>query len=326
MKANIFGLGCSHIPLAALLFTMFVPAGRAQNLTMIYPSQARRVVVPFYADDSHGGSYQPSFFTFTNVGGLFNVSDTESSPGSFDHVSATCTASHDSIITATSTSLSITGKLEISSSGSAVSSETGSGSASWSDLSEIFIGFTIDQSFAYSLQASTVMNTNSTETSPIAFVGLDHHGDSPGSLPDIVAYGSEAYPGGFTTAPSAAGTSTGVFTAGTYYFIARVHSMTSVDPDHTPMSEHFLVTFNLSVTYLPPQPPLITAFTPGGANQFNLVWNAPQAGNYRVLSSTNLAAWSELIPSAAAPSGLNTNVVNGIPGSGAGFFRIQYLP
>jgi hypothetical protein len=131
--------------------------------------------------------------------------------------------------------------------------------------------------------------------------------------------------GTFLTAPSASGTSTGVFTNGTYYFIARVHSMTYVDPDHSPMSEHFLVTFNLTVTYVP-QPPVIVAFTPNGTGAFNLVWNAPQPGNYRVLSSTNLIDWVETIPAAAWPSGLNTNTVNAIPGLGQGFFRIEYLP
>src|ERR1039457_2572388 len=165
------------------------------------------------------------------------------------------------------------------------------------------------------------------ETVPIAMVRLDHYGGDETSLTDIVAHGSAMQEGGvtFLTAPSASGTSTGVFANGTYYFIARVHSATYVDPFNTPMAEHFLVTFNLTVTYVP-QPPDRVAFTPNGTGAFNLVWNAPQPGNYRVLSSTNLIDWVEAIPAAAWPSGLNTNAVSVIPGANRGFFRIEYLP
>ena len=156
-------------------------------------------------------------------------------------------------------------------------------------------------------------------------VGISAYGDSVSSLPEIVAYGSMTYPGGVATAPSASGTNTGVFTAGTYYLIARVHSMTGVDPNNTPMTEHFLATFNLTVTYVP-QPPDRVAFTPNGTGAFNLVWNAPQPGNYRVLSSTNLIDWVEAIPAAAWPYGLNTNAVSVIPGANRGFFRLEYMP
>ena len=272
-----------------------------------------------------GGTYQPNFVAYTNVAGTFNVSDTESTSASFFYVSAGCTASQNSTITATATNLSITGQVEISASGSAVSSQFGVGYASWAGLSEMVSGFTIDRYFTYSLQATTTMLTNATETVPIAMVGISDNGDPGTSLPDIVAYGSVTYPGGVATAPAASGTNTGVFTAGTYYFIARVHSMTEVDPVNTPMTEHFLVTFNLNVTYVP-QPPDRVAFTPNGTGAFNLVWNAPQPGNYRVLSSTNLIDWVEAIPAAAWPYGLNTNTVSTIPGANRGFFRIEYLP
>jgi hypothetical protein len=328
MKTNIFGLrlGKSKIILAAFLFAISVPAAGAQTLTLVFPSDARRVLIPFYASDTHGGPYQHYFAAITNVAGAFNISDTESTPASDFYVSAACTASQNSTITSTATNLSITGQVEISSSGSAVSSQLGAGYASWTGLSEMFIGFTIDRCFTYSLQAATTMNTNVTETVPEAYVGLDHNGDNSSSLPDIVAYGSAMYLGGtFLTAPSASGTSTGVFTNGTYYFIARVHSMTDVDPLNMPMAEHFLVTFNLTVTYVP-QPPDRVAFTPNGTGAFNLVWNAPQPGNYRVLSSTNLIDWGEAIPAAAWPSGLNTNVVSAISGASRGFFRVEYLP
>jgi hypothetical protein len=332
MKTKIFGLCPGKIILAAFLFTLFAPAAGAQNLTLIFPSDARRVLIPFGSSDSHGGSYGDTFVAITNVAGAFNISGTVSTPGNYDFCGAHCTASQDSTITATATNLSITGQVEISSAGTAVNIEgqpsgNGSGSASWAGLSEMFIGFTIDRYFTYSLQATTTMNTNSTETVPIAMVGLDHYGDAETSLPDIVAYGSAMQEGGgiFLTAPSASGTNTGVFTNGTYYFIARVHSASYVDPDHSPMSEHFLVTFNLTVTYVP-QPPDRVAFTPNGTGAFNLVWNAPQPGNYRVLSSTNLIDWVEAIPAAAWPSSLNTNAVSAIPGLGQGFFRIEYLP
>ncbi len=326
MKTKILGLCSGKTILTAFLLTILVPAAGAQTLTLVFPSDARRILLPFYASDSHGGSYQPYFAAITNVAGTFDISDTESTPASFFYVSAACTASQNSTITSTATNLSITGQVEISSSGSAVSSESGAGSASWAGLSEMFIGFTIDSYFMYSLQATTTMLTNATDTVPMAYVGLDHNGDSGSSLPDIVAYGSLTDTGGIIhTAPSASGTNTGVFTAGTYYFIARVHSMTEVDPVNTPMTEHFLVTFNLTVTYVP-QPPDRVAFTPNGTGAFNLVWNAPQPGNYRVLSSTNLIDWVEAIPAAAWPYGLNTNTVNAIPGSGQGFFRVEYLP
>ena len=326
MKTKILSLCPGKIILAAFLFAISVPAADAQTLTLVFPSDARRVLIPFYASDTHGGAYQPYFFAITNVAGTFDISDTESTSGSFFYVSAGCTASQNSTITSTATNLSITGQVEITSSGSAVSSQSGTGSASWAGLSEMFIGFTIDRYFTYSLQATTTMITNVTETVPMAYVGLAHYGDDSFSLPDIAAYGSAMKAGGtFLTAPSASGTSTGVFAAGTYYLVARVHSMTGVDSTHSPMSEHFLATFNLTVTYVP-QPPDRVAFTPNGTGAFNLGWNAPQPGNYRVLSSTNLIDWVEAIPAAAWPSGLNTNAVNAIPGLGQGFFRIEYLP
>jgi hypothetical protein len=323
VKTKILGLGPGKIILAAFLFTMFAPAAGAQNLTL--PYEYRRVLIPFYASDSHGGPYQPLFVAVTNVAGTFNISDTESTPASDFYVSAACTASQNSTITATATNLSITGQVEISSSGSAVSSQLGAGYASWAGLSEMTIGFTIDRYFTYSLQATTTMNTNATEIDPMAYVGLDNDGDPATSLPGIVAYGSMTSPGGVDTAPSASGTSTGVFTAGTYYLVARVHCETTVDPVNTPMADHFLATFNLTVIYVP-QPPDRVAFTPNGTGAFNLVWNAPQPGNYRVLSSTNLIDWVEAIPAAAWPYGLNTNVVSTIPGLNRGFFRVEYMP
>jgi hypothetical protein len=325
MKTKIFNCGPGRILLATVLFAWFVPLAEAQNLTLILGSQARRVLNSLVSFDSHGGTYSsPNPYAITNVAGPFNVSDTESTPGSDFYVSAAITASQNSTITSTSTNLSVTGQVEISASGSAVDSQAGIGSALWSGtLSEMFIGFTIDRSFTYSLTVSTVMNTNSSETVPIAMAGLDDSGDE---WPDLVAYGSMAYPGGVDTAPSASGTSTGVFTKGTYYFIARVHADSGVQPSTSPTAEYFLATFNLSVNYLPPQPPVITAFTPNSLNGFQLTWNAPQAGNYRIVSSADLTTWTELIPSSAQPSGLNTNTVSAISGSGQDFFRIEYLP
>jgi hypothetical protein len=310
--------------LAACLGTTLVSAARAQNLTT--PYESRRVLIPFYASDSHGGTYQPLLSATTNDTGAFDYSFTASTPDSFFYVSAGCTASQDSTITATATNLSITGQLEISSSGSAVNSQAGGGYASWAGLSEIVSGFTIDQPFTYSLQVTTSMLTNETETVPTAMVGISDDGDSGSGLPDILAYGSTVDTGGTAhVAPSASGTSTGVFSNGTYYLVARVHSNSGVDADHSPMSEHFLATFNLTVSYLPPQPPVITAFTADGTGAFNLAWNAPQPGNYRVVSSTNLLDWIESLPSASYPAGANTNL---FPGSAVGgvFFRVQYLP
>jgi hypothetical protein len=53
--------------------------------------------------------------------------------------------------------------------------------------------------------------------------------------------------------------------------------------------------------------PDIAALTPNGAGTFLLTWSAPQTGNYRVLSSTNLTDWIQSIPAASRPSGPNTN-------------------
>jgi hypothetical protein len=334
MKARIL---CFHacktflpaVLLVELMSLLFVSSAGAQNLTLNFQFPSRRILVPFYATDYHplfNGSYQDQFFTSTNVAGTFNIDGTEATPFDFTDVSAACNASQNSTITATATNLSITGQVEISASGSVFSSHDSGGGGSWSGLSELYIGFTIDHPFAYSLQVTTAMNTNATETVPIAFAGLAHNGDNPSGLPDIVAYGSTTFPGDTATAPSASGTSTGVFTNGTYYFIARVHSSSGVDEVNRPMSEHFLVTFNLSVTYIPPQPPGIVTFAPNGDGTFNLIWTAPQAGNYRVLSSTNLTDWAELVPAASELSGLNTNVVSAVSGSDQGFFRVEYQP
>jgi hypothetical protein len=325
MKTKIVRLIFLKIILPIFLIPLFIPATDAQTLTVQYQFTDRRVINNFYASDSHGGAYQPYFVAFTNVDGTFNFSDTESAPIGFYYVSASSTASQNSTIASTATNLSITGQMEISASGSAVADMSGEGAASWSDLSEMIVGFTVDRPFTYSLQVTTTMSTNSAETVPVAVAGIDDHGDVVASLPDIVAYGGMAYPGGFATTPSASGTGTGVLTNGTYYFIARVHSESLVNPNNTPAAEEFAVTFNLNVAYAP-QAPVIVAFAPNGAGAFNLIWNAPQAGNYRVLSSTNLTTWSELIPAAAQPLGLNTNAISAIPSSDQGFFRIEYLP
>jgi hypothetical protein len=323
MKTKVFRLIFLKIIFPVFLILLSIPATDAQTLTLNSQFLDRRVLNQFYASDSHGGTYQPYFVAITNVDGAFNFSDTESTPVNFYYVSSSSTASQNSTIASTATNLSITGVEEISTSGSAVADMNGEGAGSWSDLSEMVIGFTIDHPFTYSLQVTTTMNTNSVESAPIAVAGIDNHGDVEASLPDIVAYGSMAYPGGSVATPSASGTSTGFLTNGTYYFIARVHSESFVNPDYTPAAEEFKVTFNLNVMYVP-QAPVITAFKPNGLSTFNLIWNAPQSGNYRVLSSSNLITWSELIPAAAKPSGMNTNNVSA---NGASeFFRIQYVP
>jgi hypothetical protein len=327
MKTKIFGLCPGKIILAAFLFTISVPAADAQTLTLQLSNQARRVLDEMFSNDTHHGGYTgPLFAAFTNVAGAFDASDTETTPNGNDFVGAHCTALQNSIITATATSLSVTGQVEISSSGTAVENMSGEGSAIWEGLSEVDFSFVIDKPFTYSLQATTTLNTNLLETVPIALVGLGKNSDGTIELPDLAAYGSLTSPGGtIYTAPSASGTSSGVLSAGTYYFVARVHSYSSVDPIHSPASEDFTTSFNFTVTYVP-QPPDKVAFTPNGTGAFNLVWNAPQPGNYRVLSSTNLIDWVEAIPAAAWPYGLNTNAVNAIPGSGQGFFRVEYLP
>jgi hypothetical protein len=331
VKALIPSFGFRHVALAAVCLVMLLPAAvQAQHLTMLTPSFDRRTFIAFYANDFQPGSsqtVQPFFSAITNTAGEFNVAGHTATPGTedFTEVTAACNIAQDTVVAATTTSLSITGQLEIVSSGSAVNLSDRGGTASWAGSSALVIGFSIDRPFTYTLSANTLLNTNTTELVPRANVGLDTNGGAgEQALPNYVAYGSTVDSGHTAYYAPASGTNTGVLPAGNYYMNARVQTQSGVDGDHSPMAEHFLVAFNLSVSYVPPQPPVITAFTPDGAGGYNLIWNAPQAGNYRVLTSADLMGWSEAIPSAAASTGLNTNTISA--GPGAAFFRMEYLP
>ena len=153
MKTKIFSLYAGKIILATFLFTLFAPAAGAQPLTL--PNEYRRVLNSLFVTGPYGSS---NFETDTNVAGSFNVSNTQSTPGFYPDISVASTALQNSTITATPTSLSVTGQVEISSSGSVF----GLASASRTSLSEMVIGFTIDRYFTYSLQVTTTMNTNAT--------------------------------------------------------------------------------------------------------------------------------------------------------------------
>jgi hypothetical protein len=130
MNTKIFNFGPGKIILAAFLFTILVPKADAQTLTLLLSAQARRVINHLVSFDSHYGTYLgPLSTALTNGTGAFNVSDTESTPVGDYYVAVANTALQDSTIAATATSLSVTGHVEISCSGSATSSQAGSGSA-----------------------------------------------------------------------------------------------------------------------------------------------------------------------------------------------------
>ena len=317
MKTKILGLCPGKFILTALLLGAFLPAAKAQTISLYAPT--RDTVNDLYSADSISGPYLNTYpGDATNDVGAFHVSDTSVTPGWQHLVGAQSTCLQDSLITASATSLSVTGQVQMTGSGGVGMVDGNSGSASWLGYSRVTVSFNLDQPFNYSLQASTLFVTNLIELAPAAYLVLSRAG-----YPDVAAFGNSRHPG-YTSLP-AAGTSSGVLPAGSYSFHAEASESGGVDFIHSPTAENYFVSFTLTVTPVP-QPPVIMAFTPNGAGAFNLTWNAPQAGNYRVLSSTDLAAWSELIPSSARPSGLNTNAVSAIPVSNLGFFRVEYLP
>lgn len=75
-----------------------------------------------------------------------------------------------------------------------------------------------------------------------------------------------------------------------------------------------------------PTPPGDLSLRSLGSGALQLAWTAPKAGSYKVQSSTNLVNWTDYLAVTNAPSGPVTNTVYFIPGSSAGFFRIEYLP
>jgi hypothetical protein len=307
--------------LSACLLLAAVNAAQAQ-LTLDIPT--RDVYQDFHSDDSHSGNYANTFpGASTNGLGLFSVNQVDSSPGWQTLVSATATCLQNSTISTSATSLSVTGQLQVSGSGSASQNQAlESGSASWLDYSRVQISFTITQPFNYSLQANTTLLTNALALAPSAFVAFGHASTFL-SNPDLALYGSSKIY--HFAAPSTGGSNSGVLPAGAYAFRAECGESGGLDPSHSPTAENFAANFTLNVTIVP-QPPVIMTLTPAGPGTFLLTWTAPQSGSYRVLSSTNLVDWSEYIAPATKSSGVNTNTVNLLPGSPQGFFRIQYLP
>jgi hypothetical protein len=314
--------------LAVLLGTNFPPATHAQTLTLVPTVLQRTVFNNLVSFDSHHGNYiGPRFSAESDAAGPFVASDTESTPADDFYVSASNTASQDSTITATDDSLSIVGQLAITCSCTAVQTQNGEGSAIWPGIqADLHCGFVFALPFSYSLKATTQLNASMLDTACTAMVGISDAGVETTSLPNLVAYGSVMFPGGTDHAALSGGTSTGILPAGRYYFIARVHSATTVEPKDSPVTEAFAASFVLTATAVPPQPPAIVALKSTGAGNFDLVWKAFQPGNYRVQTSADLGAWSELLPAAPRASGLNTNAVGTVAVPGAGFYRIEYLP
>jgi hypothetical protein len=312
---------CSYVKesiLPVLLLAAFIPAACAQTIFQVSPT--RDTYNSLASGDSTYGPYFNSYSgAYTNDVGAFYASDTSVTPAGQHFVSAQSSCLQDSLITASATSLSVTGVVQMTASGGASFLDgIPAGEASWYGYSRVSVSFSIDKPFSYSLQASTLFVTNLTELAPTAYMVLTRAG-----YPDVAAFGNSRQ-SGYTPGPPS-GTSSGILPAGLYGFRAEAIDSSGVDPFHSPTAENYFVSFTLTVTYVP-QPPGNVALTPKGAGTFLLIWNAPQAGNYRVMSSTNLTDWTEYIPVASRPSGPNTNTVNVIPGSSRGYFLIQYLP
>jgi len=307
-----------EIILPVLLLAAFIPAASAQTISL--GATTRDTWNSLASGDSIYGPYFNSYSgDSTNDVGAFHASDTSVTPAGQHFVGAQSSCLQDSLITASATSLSVTGVVQMTASGGASFLDGNpAGEASWYGYSRVSVSFSIDKQFSYSLQASTLFVTNLVELAPTAYMVLTRAG-----YPDVAVFGNSRQAGYTPGAP--AGTSSGILPAGLYGFHAEAIESGGVDPFHSPTAENYFVSFTLTVTYVP-QPPGNVALTPNGAGTFLLVWNAPQAGNYRVMSSTNLTDWLEYIPAASRPSGPNTNTVNVIPGSSCGYFRIQYLP
>jgi hypothetical protein len=307
----------TEIILPVLLLAAFIPAASAQTIFLYAPS--RDTVNNLSSGDS---DYGPYFNTYpgasTNNVGAFYASNTSATPAGQHFVGAQCTCLQDSLITASATSLSVTGLVQVTGSGGVSMVDGKSGSASWLAYSRVSVSFNLDKPFSYSLQATTLFVTNLIELAPTAYLVLTRAG-----YPDVAVFGNSRQTG-YTPGPPA-GTNSGILPAGSYGFRAEAIESGGVDFIHSPTAENYFVSFTLNISPVP-QPPVIAALTANGAGTFLLTWNAPQAGNYRVMSSTNLVNWNEYIPSASRPSGANTNSVNVLPGSSCGFFRIQYLP
>jgi hypothetical protein len=309
------------ILLSALLLLAMDIGSHAQTLTLNLAYRAMQN--DFASGDAFAGTYYSSYpGAFDNTNGVFNVNDVESSPSAQQLVSAQGTSLLNSTISASATSLNVTGQLQATTTCTATSNNGAESGYDWSSYSKVDITFQIDQPFAYSLQAATSQSRNGSrnaaDPNATAFVELGH----ANNFADIAAYGnSVTY---HYTAPTTGGTNMGILPAGNYEFHAQVFQSDEVQSDNSG-SENYTASFTLNVTTLP-QPPAIVALTPNGAGTFLLAWNAPVTGNYRVMSSTNLTDWLEYIPAASRPSGPNTNTVNVIPGSSAGYFRIQYQP
>ena len=139
-----------------------------------------------YSGDAFGGPYWSSFpGAFNNTNGLFNVNDGESTPPAQQLVNAQGTSLLNSTISASATSLSVTGQLQASLAGTGTTVNGAGAAADWSSYSQVDITFTIDQPFSYSLQATTSQNRNVADQNSTAFVALGHSGLFGGvSTPD----------------------------------------------------------------------------------------------------------------------------------------------
>ena len=320
MKTVPFFLRVARLVLPVLVVGWLMPTAGAQQITVKFPDPSSKVENPLVA--CYDGCLTFAFDSRTNNSSGFHTASSQSV--SYAGLQVTNVARQDATISTTAAGLTITGKVEVSC--FAANSQVAA-SAIWDGIeSSLVLAFSSDHPMAYSIQATTDFITSPLEYSAIAMTGLSSGGYSGVHLPDLVAFGRLAIPSAAETAPTASGTANGILPAGTYYFEARAHSASYVDPGHPDASEHFLAAFDLNVTNVPPQPPLITGLSASEANGFNLVWTAFQSGRYRVLASPDLGAWSEWVPAAVAPSGLNTNAVSAAIGPRTGFYRVEYLP
>ena len=301
----------------AALLAVCIPTANAQTLTLAGPVRIAQNALS--SGDSLAGPFSSSSPTITsgNAGAL-SIRQDERTPASQTFLNVATTVAQDSTVTATSTQLHASGLLRLGISGSANLDQFGfGGSASWTLTTTMEFSFSIDQPFAYVLTATTSRPVAG-DLAPSAFVGLGGSRDRT----SIGAFGSSSQWG---VGASDAGTFGGILPAGAYALSALAQSSSESTRTGSPISEEFTVSFTLDVTTIP-QPLVTVTLAPDGPGLFQLKWDAPQAGVYRILFSSNLKDWTEYTPAATWPAGLNKVPVNVGPGGDLGFFRIQYLP
>lgn len=215
----------------------------AQTLTVT--NRQRPVHQDTYRNDTiiGGGGLTQSFNPpDATAAGSFNHSNSHADPGTYPLATASSSALHNSTITATPTTLDVTGSLQATTNLATGTSNGGfhSGSASAGMRSQVYVQFTIDAPFQFTLQATTI-RSNQTPPSRSSYVALGQNGtrSSPGPSNPLYAFGESVGSAGTNalghTAATEAGTVSGVPPAGTYEFTALVYEATSSNrPRRTP--------------------------------------------------------------------------------------------